>query len=85
MMPGTVVAGVTITARSTGSGTALRVGYALMPSMLAREGFTGKTVPPKGLLMRFHSIVRPTLPTFSVAPITATDLGANMASSGCRP
>ena len=29
--------------------------------------------------------VRPTLPTFSVAPTTATDLGRKMASRGWRP
>ena len=55
-----------------------------MPSTLARLGLTGKTVPPKGLLIRFHSTVRPTLPSFSVAPITATFLGAKIASRGCR-
>src|SRR5208283_2986628 len=42
-----------------------------MPSTLGRFGFTGKTAPPKGELIRFQSVVRPTLPTFSVAPMTA--------------
>ena len=50
------------------------LGYALIPSTLGRFGLTGKTVPPNGLLIRFHRIVRPTLPAFSVAPITATVL-----------
>src|SRR6476660_465400 len=35
----------------------------------------GNTVPPNGLDIRFHRMVRPTLPEFSVAPITATFLG----------
>ena len=55
-----------------------------MPSTLGRLGLTGKTVPPKGLLIRFHRMVRPTLPWVSVAPMTATVLGAKMASSGWR-
>jgi hypothetical protein len=45
---------------------------------------TGKTVPPKGLLMRFQRIVRPTLPVASVAPTTATVFGAKNTSSGPR-
>ena len=53
-----------------------------MPSTLARFGLTGKTVPPNGLLIRFQRIVRPTLPGFSVAPMTATLRGAKIASSG---
>ena len=47
-----------------------------MPRTLARLELTGYTVPPKGLLIRFHRMLRPTLPAFSVAPITATDFGA---------
>src|SRR5213595_3962786 len=35
----------------------------------------GNTVPPNGLDMRFHKIVRPTLPGVSVAPMTATFCG----------
>src|SRR5262249_18633546 len=42
------------------------------------------TVPPNGLPIRFHRIDRPTLPAFSVAPITATARGAKIASSGER-
>ncbi len=60
------------------------LGYALSPSTLARLGLTGKTVPPKGLVTRFQRIVRPTLPAFSVAPMTATLLGAKNTSKG-RP
>ena len=82
--PGTVAAGVAITARSTGSGTSAMVGYALIPSTFARFGLTGNTVPPNGLPIRFQSTVRPTLPAFSLAPTTATDRGANSASSGLR-
>jgi hypothetical protein len=55
-----------------------------MPSTLGRLRLTGKTVPPKGLLMRFHRIVRPTLPTFSVAPITATFCGAKKGANDAR-
>jgi hypothetical protein len=46
-----------------------------MPKTLGRLGFTGKTVPPKGELTKFHRMVRPTLPGVSVAPMTATVLG----------
>src|SRR6266511_5915813 len=46
-----------------------------MPSTLVRLALTGKTVPPNGLLTRFHSTVRPTLPGASDAPITATAFG----------
>jgi len=42
-------------------------------------------VPPKGFVTRFHSRVRPTLPGFSVAPITATVLGEKKTSSGWLP
>jgi hypothetical protein len=52
-----------------------------MPRMLERLGLTGKTVPPNGLLSKFHTMVRPTLPAFSVAPMTATLLGDMMAPS----
>ena len=54
-----------------------------MPRTLGRFGLTGKTVPPKGFEIRFQRIVRPTLPSRSLAPITATVSGANMASNGC--
>ena len=81
---GTVAAGVTTTARSTGSGTALIVGYARMPITLGRLGLTGYTVPPNGLLIRFQRMDRPTLPAFSVAPTTATARGVKIASSGSR-
>src|SRR5512142_729910 len=53
--------------------------------MFGRLGLTGKTVPPNGLLMRFQRIVRPTDPSFSVAPMTATDCGLKIASSGRLP
>ena len=87
MIPGMDGAGVTTTARSTCSGMSLPLGYALMPSTLGRFGFTGNTAPPKGVLIRFHRVVRPTLPGFSVAPITAILLGLKKTSNGwslCR-
>jgi hypothetical protein len=40
--------------------------------------------PPKGVFIKFHKTVRPTLPGFSVAPATATDFGAKIASRGWR-
>ncbi len=85
MSPGAVAAGVTSTARSRSTGTSPTVGYARMPSTLSRFGFTGKTVPPNCVWTMFHSTVRPTLPGFSVAPITATFLGLKIASSARRP
>jgi hypothetical protein len=39
----------------------------------------GNTVPPKGWLSRFQRRVRPTLPAFSVAPMTAMLFGLKMA------
>jgi hypothetical protein len=59
------------------------VGYALIPKTLARFGFTGKTVPPKGFVKRFHNTVLPMLPTVSVAPRTATVLGVKKTLKGC--
>ena len=55
-----------------------------MPSTLGRFAFTGNTVPPNGLLIRFQRIARPTLPAVSDAPMTATLRGRKIASSGCR-
>src|SRR5215211_682180 len=55
-----------------------------MPSTFGLREFTGKTVPPNGLLTRFHMIVRPTLPGRSVAPMTATVSGRKMVSNCCR-
>src|SRR5438309_10351855 len=75
-MPGTDPAGVTTTARSTSSGTSSMLLYALTPRTLGRLGLMGKTVPPKGLVIRFQRMVRPTLPAVSVAPMTATVRGA---------
>ena len=54
-----------------------------MPRTLERLGFTGNTAPPNGVLIRFHRVVRPTLPGVSVAPITATFFGVKKLSSGC--
>src|SRR5215471_18251598 len=52
-----------------------------MPSTLSCFGFTGSTAPPKGLLIRFETIARPTLPGRSLAPTTATFLGRKNTSS----
>ena len=81
MTPGTTFAGSTMTARSTFSGTDAMFGYALIPSTLDRLGFTGKTVPPNGLLIRLRKSVRPTLFGDSVAPMTATVEGAKIVFS----
>src|SRR5207253_224878 len=84
MMLGTLAAGVTMTAKSTGRGTALISGYALFPRILARLGLIGNKAPPKELFIKFQSTVRPTLPGFSVAPITATAVGLKKTSKACR-
>ena len=42
-------------------------------------------MPPKGLVTRFQRMVRPTVPAFSVAPMTATVLGEKKTSSGWVP
>src|SRR5690242_12233931 len=70
--PGAAAAGVTITARSTFSGTAATSGQQGTPSTLRRLGLTGYTGPPNGVRSRLLSTVRPTLPGVSVAPTTAT-------------
>ena len=82
IIPGIEGGGVMITARSTSSGIAETEGYAFTPRTLGRFGFTGYTVPPNGLVTRFHSRVRPTVPGFSVAPMTATVFGEKKTSSG---
>src|SRR5271165_2774114 len=79
---GTVSAGVVTTTRSTLSGRSETFGYSLMPSTFGRLELTGNTVPPNGLLSRFHNTERPTLPARSVAPTTATLRGAKNGSSG---
>jgi len=53
-----------------------------MPRMLLYLGLTGKIVPPNVVEIRFHRMVRPTLPWRSVAPMTATLRGLNITSSG---
>jgi hypothetical protein len=73
---GTVVAGVAITARSISSATSLIVGNAFCPRIIERLGLTGKIRPLNDC--RFSINARPTLPAFSLAPITATDFGANI-------
>src|SRR4029077_14494579 len=70
-------AGVAITAKSTGPGTSVILGKALMPRTLVRFRLTGKRLPPKE--RRFSIRVRPTLLVASVAPISATVFGFNIA------
>src|SRR5271157_4503090 len=82
---GTVGAGVATMARSTRSGTSPMRGWALIPSTLRRFGLTGKMGPPNGLFIRFHTIVRPMLPAFSVAPMTAMFWGVKNASRPLLP
>jgi xanthine dehydrogenase YagR molybdenum-binding subunit len=53
------------------------LGKALMPRTLVRFGLTGKRLPPKQ--RRFSISVRPTLLVASVAPISATLFGFNIA------
>ena len=79
---GTVGAGVATMARSIGSGTSPMRGWALIPRTRGRFGLTGKTVPPNGLVIRFHTRVRPMLRALSDAPMTATLWGVKNA---CRP
>mmetsp|Transcript_9098 Transcript_9098/g.26161 ORF Transcript_9098/g.26161 Transcript_9098/m.26161 type:complete len:248 (-) Transcript_9098:7-750(-) len=79
---GTDAAGVMITATSTRFGQAAKDLKDVMPSTWSLLGFTGNTAPPKGLLMRFFSNVRPTLPTRSVAPMTAMLSGLKRESRG---
>ena len=80
--PGTDGGGVTITARSIRPGISRSVGIGAHAKDVVALGVDGQTVPPNGLLIRFHSTVRPTLPSFSVAPMTATERGRKIASSG---
>ncbi len=82
MTPGTVAAGVTTTARSSLPGASVSEGYVGTPNTSRRCGFTPQSAPGKPPLTRFSTTVRPTLPSRSVAPITATDLGRKMTSSG---
>ena len=77
---GTIGAGVATMARSIGSSRSPMRGWVLIPSTLRRLGLTGKTVPPNGLFIRFDTIVRPMLPAFSVAPMTAMVWGVKNAS-----
>ena len=77
-MPGTVAAGVAMTARSIGALIAPIPEYAFCPRTVGRFGFTGYTRRLKA--WRFSIRARPTLPGVSPAPITATDSGANIAS-----
>src|SRR5471030_3193589 len=84
MTPGTAFAGVITTARSIGCGKAATFDQHFTPSTCSRFSLTGKIVPPKGLVSRFHINVRPTLPGRSLAPMTAMLRGAKNMSSAWR-
>src|SRR5665213_384491 len=73
---GTALAGVTMTAKSTGSLMPRMLGKALSPKTPACLGLTGKTNPFLGACIRLLNKVRPTAPSLSVAPITATFFGS---------
>lgn len=66
---GTVVAGVTMITSSGTSGSAAMFGYAFTPHTSARFAFTGNTAPLND--RKFSQIARPTLPSRSVAPMSA--------------
>ena len=82
--PGTVVAGVTTMARSTSAGTSPMLGNARTPHTSLCLGLTAYTLSENAPCERFISTVRPTLPAFSVAPITATFFGKKKASRAFR-
>lgn len=73
MMPGTVAAGVQITARSGQPGSVSISGNTARPSNCRYFGFTGQIFPWKPPLIRFASTVAPTLPRRAEAPTTAID------------
>src|SRR5579863_2347388 len=79
--PGTVGAGVMITARSTFAGMSPIFGQHRNPIISARAGLIGYTFPLNVPEVRFARTVRPTLPSRSVAPMTATDSGINNPSN----
>ena len=76
-MPGTVMGGVTTTARSGVSGSSFRFLYAFFPHMRSAFGFMGYT-SPRNVAVKFSAITWPSffLPSasrVSVAPKTATE------------
>jgi hypothetical protein len=73
---GTIAAGVAITARSTFFGTSRMLRNVFCPNNVVRLGLTKKTRPLND--RTFSDKARPTLPAFSLAPITATPSGANI-------
>src|SRR5690625_2603244 len=77
----TSAAGTTIIARSISCSTAVMCGYARCPKTFFRLRLIGNTSPWYGLSSRFRTSAAPTLPTRSVAPITAIDWGLKTASS----
>src|SRR5699024_2381174 len=68
-------AGTATTARSTGSGMSRTLGYERTDCTEVASEFTGYTGPEKPLAMRLRNTVWPILPTWSDAPITATEPG----------
>ncbi len=79
MRPGTVAAGVQITARSGTWGSSATLAYTGTPPISRCLGLTPSTWPWKPA-RRLRQTVAPTLPGRSDAPSTATVAGANMAS-----
>mmetsp|Transcript_47571 Transcript_47571/g.119767 ORF Transcript_47571/g.119767 Transcript_47571/m.119767 type:complete len:273 (+) Transcript_47571:1700-2518(+) len=78
---GTLRAGMVITTRSNFSGMSFRLGQASCPRTVLRLLFTGKIFPAKGEAVRFSRMERPTLPSRSLAPTSATLRGSNILRS----
>ena len=78
--PGTVFAGVQITARSGVPGSDCTSRQDGPPAMLSWRLLTGHSAPWKPPPLRLRSTTAPTLPSRSDAPTTATLAGRNIAS-----
>jgi hypothetical protein len=79
---GTAVDGVTTSAKSTGSGTAARRGYAGHPRISLADGWMAITSPrnPASAEVRLRRNNPPALPWDAEAPMTATRRGVKRAS-----
>ena len=73
--PGTVAAGVQITARSGTPGRDATSGQAIWPAICACLGLTSQIGPLKPPPCRLRRIWVPRLPGWSDAPIKATEAG----------
>jgi len=80
MMPGTVAAGVAITARSTGCGRRSTEATHGTPLTWAYLGFTANKGPANPAPSRLRSTRPATLSSRSVAPTSATERGAKSGS-----